>query len=132
MKISEYSFDVDAIVLIKFYKESIVSHYVWTDRKPIKYFFGLINSGKYTTPGFINDCDWSKNIKTREHFIDYGYSVHDRDGVPRVYEKPVVSVMLNSNYSVEQTFETDLEAEQWVNELRNVTNKNFGVVNYKK
>jgi len=131
-KDKEY-FDVSRIVSIHFTVERPAYKFCWVDRKPIKRFFGLINTGKFTEPGWINQHDWDEIIYTDEELRNYGYKVYTTD--ERINERVCcfahVKVYLTGDNTIEQVFKSNEEAEAWVENLKTTSGKDFAVAVYK-
>ncbi len=131
-KDKEY-FDVSRIVSIHFTVERPAYKFSWVDREPIKRFFGLINTGKFTESGWVNQNDWGVIIYTDEEIRDFGYKVYTKDERinDRICYFPHVKVYLTDDNTVEQVFKTNEEAEAWVEELKANSGKTFAVAIYK-
>jgi hypothetical protein len=131
-KDKEY-FDVSRIVSIHFTVERPAYKFCWVDRKPIKRFFGFINTGKFTEPGWINQHDWGEIIYTDEEIRNSGYKVYTKDERinDRVCYFPHVKVYLTDDNTIEQVFKSNEEAEAWVENLKTTSGKDFAVAVYK-
>ena len=131
-KDKEY-FDVSRIVSIHFTVERPAYKFCWVDRKPIKRFFGLINTGKFTEPGWINQHDWGEIIYTDEEIRNYGYKVYTTD--ERINERVCcfahVKVYLTDDNTIKQVFKTNEEAQAWIEYLITKSGKDFSVATYK-
>jgi len=120
-------FDVNRIVTISLRGERVDSHFEWQNPKPIKRFFGLIDTGKYTPEGYYNLSRYN-NYYTEEELINHGYIVKDKV----VYYKPYVQVDLEHENSLTVKFENDTEMLEWVEFVKNKSNKVFIVVDHNK
>lgn len=131
-KDKEY-FDVSRIVSIHFTVERPAYKFYWVDSEPIKRFFGLINTGKFTEPGWVNQNDWDVIIYTDEELRNYGYKVYTTD--ERINERVCcfahVKVYLTGDNTIEQVFKSNEEAEAWIELLKDTSGKTFEVAIYK-
>ena len=125
-------FNTDEIVSILFIPERVDNGFEWIESRPIKKFFGLINTGKFTQAGWFGD--WDGRTYTDEQLRNYGYKVYTTDERvnDRVCKFAKVKVYLTHDNEVEQTFETDEDAEIWVEHLKTTSGKNFAVATYDK
>lgn len=131
MTTREY-FDVSRIISIYFRPETTCSNFYWEESKPIKRFFGLIYTGDLTEAGWRDNRDWKDIIYTEDEIRDYGYKVYSSDERinERVCHKAYVKVYLTHDNHVEQAFETDAEAEAWIELLKETSGKTFEVVTH--
>jgi hypothetical protein len=132
MKTKEY-FDVSRIVSVYFRPEHTETRFYWQDSKPIKKFFGLINTGRFTEAGWLNAYDWEEVLYTEDEIRGYGYKVYNTDERinERICHKAYVKVCLTHDNIIEQRFETDADAEAWIESLKEKSGKTFEVVTYK-
>jgi hypothetical protein len=121
-------FDIDRIVTIYLAGERPNHSFVWENEKPIKYFFGLIDSGRFTPEGYYKSCSYDSDCYTEEELINYGYLVKDKI----VYDKPYVKIDLEHDNSVNISFETEAEMKEWVNKIIEKSKKTFEVIDYEK
>lgn len=128
---SKEYFDVDRIVTISLFGE-IDAGYEWVEPQPIKRFFGLIDTGRFTPAGYVSTPNDS-SIYTEENLRGYGYKVYSRDEriVNNVVNKPYVKVDLEHDNSLTVRFETEDEMLKWVDEIKALSKKVFVLVNYK-
>ena len=126
-------FDVSRIVSIHFMTEKPTNKFYWVDSRPIKKFFGLINTGKFTEPGWVDHYDWDEVIYTDEDIRNYGYKVYSTDERinDRICTFAHVKVYLTHDNTIEQVFKTNEEAEAWIENLKTRSGKDFAVVIYK-
>ena len=126
-------FDLSRIVSIYFSPEKTASKFYRVDSKPIKKFFGLINTGKLSEPGWADCNDWEEVIYTDEDIRRYGYKVYTTD--KRINERIChfahVKVYLTHDNTIEQTFETNQEAQAWIELLKETSGKTFEIATYK-
>ena len=126
-------FDVSRIVSTYFIPEHPETRFYWQDRKPIKKFFGLINTGRFTEAGWLNAYDWGEYLYTEDEIRSYGYKVYSTNERinERICNKAYVKVYLTQENTIEQKFETDAEAEAWIGSLKEKSGKTFEIVTYK-
>ena len=126
-------FDVSRIVSAYFIPEHTETKFYWQDSKPITTFFGLINTGRFTEAGWFNACDWNEELYTEDEIRNYGYKVYSTDERinERICHKAYVKVYLTHDKTIKQTFETDKEAEAWIELLKEKSGKTFEVATYK-
>lgn len=131
--ITKEYFDVSRIISVYFRREHTATKFYWQDSKPIKKFFGLINTGRFTEAGWLNAYDWNEELYTEDEIRGYGYKVYNTDERinERICNKAYVKVYLTHDNSIEQKFETDAEAEAWIESLKEKSGKTFEVVTYK-
>ena len=130
--VKEY-FDVDRIISIRFRPEYPVDHIYWAESKPIKKFFGLINTGKFTEAGWVDYCEWDRIPYSDDDLRKRGYIVYDRNERinERVCRKAYVKVYLTHDNSIEQSFDSDKQAEEWIETLKTKSGKTFEVAIHK-
>jgi hypothetical protein len=126
-------FDVDRIISIHYRPENPVSWIYWVESKPIKKFFGLYNTGRFTEAGWVDNSEWDENIYTDDDMRKRGFIVYDKDERinDRICKKAYVKVYLTHDNSVEQSFDSNKQAEEWIETLKEKSGKTFEVVNYK-
>jgi len=131
--ITKEYFDVSRIVSVYFRREHTATRFYWQDSKPITTFFGLINTGRFTEAGWFNAYDWNEVLYTEDEIRGYGYKVYNTDERinERICHKAYVKVCLSHDNTIEQSFETDDEAEVWIQSLKEKSGKTFEVVTYK-
>ena len=125
---NKYYFNLDKVSSIHLRLEE-VSDYRWFDEiKPQpRYFLGFkIGSTKGVKAGWgeYDDSDWRKDT---EYFDDYEFYRVDLDS-KTVFVKPKVVIYLNNSDRYSSYFDTDQEAQQYVDDLVNKSNKNFQVI----
>ena len=133
MRTKEY-FDVSRIISVYFRSETPCRYFYWVESEPIKKFFGLINTGRFTEAGWCDHRDWEDGVIYTENWIrNYGYKVYSTDEriKDRICNKAYVKVYLTHDNQIEQSFETDDEAEAWIQSLKEKSGKTFEVVTYK-
>lgn len=125
-------FDINQIIGIKFHPERSAG-YSWVEAEPEKrIFFGLI-PWRYGRPaGFTDAGSPLQWIYTEEDLKSYGYKVYSFDERinDRVCEKPYVVVYLAHELQISKKFETDSEAEEWVDQLKEKSGKSFEVIKH--
>ena len=126
-------FDVSRIVSVYFTPEHPETKFYWQDRKPIKQFFGLINTGRFTEAGWLNAYDCDEVFYTEDEIRSYGYKVYSTNERinERICNKAYVKVYLTHDNTIGQKFETDAEAEAWIELLKQTSGKTFEVAIYK-
>lgn len=130
----KYEFDIERVIGLSVVERSKTS-YGWLPRKQKTLLFGLIKLNKYYPEGYYSSgcyeqCYESGCYEADSYSADelrkYGYIVNDIE--KKVYNKPYVKVYLESEYNVTAKFETESEAEQWAQELKLKTGKNFEII----
>lgn len=123
-------FDVDRIVTISLFGETDAG-YEWVEPQPIKRFFGLIDTGRFTIAGYVS-TRYDSSIYTEEELRGYGYKVYSRNEriVNNVVDKPYVKVDLEHDNSLTIKFENEDEMLNWVNDIKILSKKLFMLVNY--
>ena len=125
------SFDINEIIGIKLTEETESMSYEWVDAVPEKrIFFGLIKTKSATPAGFLDLCSWKDAIYSAEELEAYGYKVYTTDEriSSRVCRKPHVKIYLSHELTVEKVFETNQEAQAWIEELKSTSGKTFETV----
>jgi hypothetical protein len=133
MRKKEY-FDVSRIISIYFKSETPSTNFYWVESEPIKKFFGLINTGRFTEAGWCDNRDWKDGvIYTEDEIRGYGYKVYSTDERinDRICCKAYVKVNLTHDNLIERFFESDDDAEGWIRSLKEKSAKTFEVVTYK-
>lgn len=129
MKTQHY-FDISQINRIQLVKENFTSH-KWVEASPAKKaFFGLITTQDAHPAGFMDSYG---DVYTEEHLKRYDYVIrpNPNTGKPEVYSKAYVMVFLKSEHdSICQTFESNEQAQEWVNDLIAKSAKIFNKINY--
>lgn len=127
---SKEYFNVDRIVSILYTPEKPANEYFWVDPKPIKRFFGLIDTGKFTEAGWYTY--YSSRPYTTEVLRSYGYIVYDTDERinERVCNKAMVKVYLTDDNIIEQSFDSNQKAEEWIELLKTTSGKTFEVATH--
>lgn len=130
---SKEYFDVDRIISIHYRPENPVSWIYWVESKPIKKFFGLYNTGRFTEAGWVDNSEWDENTYTDDDMRKRGFIVYDKDERinDRICRKAYVKVYLTHDNSIEQSFDSDKQAEEWIETLKEKSGKTFEVVTYK-
>ena len=125
-------FDVSRIVSIELRKESSLENFTWTESEPIKRFFGLIDTGRFTEAGWIDSKDYYPIMYTDDDLRGYGYKVYltSERLNERVCDKAYVKVYLTHDNEIVKRFETDSEAEEWIDLLKQKSGKTFETVIY--
>jgi hypothetical protein len=131
--ITKEYFEVSRIVSVYFRPEHPETRFYWRDSEPIKTFFGLINTGRFAEAGWLNAYDWDEVLYTEDEIRNYGYKVYSTDERinERICNKAYVKVYLTHDNTIEQSFETDKEAEAWIELLKEKSGKTFEVAIYK-
>ena len=132
--ITKEYFDVSRIVSVYFRRETTCTNFYWVESEPIKRFFGLFDTGRFTEAGWCDNRDWKFVIYTEDEIRSYGYKVYSADERinERICHKAYVKVYLTHDNEIEQAFETDEEAEAWIESLKEKSGKTFEVVTLNK
>ena len=131
--ITKEYFDVSRIVSVYFRQETTCTNFYWVMSEPIKRFFGLFDTGRFTEAGWCDNRDWDEVLYTEDEIRSRGYKVYSTDERinERISHKAYVKVYLTHDNIIEQSFETDAEAEAWIGSLKEKSGKTFEVVTYK-
>jgi hypothetical protein len=122
----EIYFDVDKIVKIKFVEKKEEKNMQWVEPKPIKKFFGLYNTGRFTEGHFDDLRSILDYIYSEEQLREYGYIIEGE----KVYLQAWVGVYFEHSDSVSRSFPSDEEAQEWISKLSRKSKKNFEIVKY--
>lgn len=125
-------FDLDQIIGVKFTSER-EADFEWVEAIPEKrIFFGLIRWRSGRPAGFLNRGSWNGTVYSEEALKRYGYRVYSYEERvdQRVCHKPYVTVYLSHDLQVTKSFETDAEAESWIEKIKAESGKTFEVVNH--
>ena len=125
------TFDVNEIIGIKLIEEREADNYVWVDNVPEKrIFLGLIKTRSATPEGFLDLGSWSYSIYTPEELVGYGYKVYLYEDKSKncVNRKPHVKIYLSHELTVDGVFETEQEAQAWIEKLKLTSGKTFETV----
>jgi hypothetical protein len=128
-------FDVDRIVSVFLRGERVDNSFVWESEKPIKRFFGLIDTGKTRPAGYYYSRGWGDDVLyTEEQIRSNGYKVYSRDERinDNIVERAYVKIDLEHNNSIKVEFETEAEMRVWVNKLIDKSSATFELVDYEK
>lgn len=131
-------FDISRIISILYKPEHECNNYEWVESKPIKWFFGLINTGKFTKSGWkylscgLWDDDNSIVYSDDEMRNKFGYIVYSTDERinNRLCNKAKVTVYLEYDNEICQEFNSNKEAEEWIESLKIKSGKPFEIVKY--
>jgi hypothetical protein len=128
----EINFNLSAIILIKLYKESVCTHWLWRESKPIKTIFGLIDTGRVTEAGFEDMSSLSTDVYTDEELKEYGYKVYTMSERvnSRVANKPYVEIILSHKQTVYRKFENDDDAVKYIEHLKAISDIKFETIVY--
>lgn len=122
---TKHIFDINSIVLIEFFKERITDSYSWSDAKMSKPFFGKPKK-KYDS-GFYNYHDYNNHdCFTADDIIKKGYKVIGND----VYAKSYVVIKLKHDHTISTEFESENEAEKWIDDIIKKTDKIFEIIKH--
>ena len=141
---SEIYFDVNLISKINFRSSYCSDMYKWREEETVpKYkrflLFFKVKDGVETKPagfyeersGYYGDGKYYIPI-SEEYLIKHGYLINDApypvDG-KEVWIRAYVEVSLGYKSSVRKSFDTDEEAKEWINKLKEMSNKTFEVIN---
>jgi hypothetical protein len=125
-------FDVEQIIGVKFFPESKAG-FDWVEAIPEKrIFFGLIPWRSGRPAGFLDLRSYDGTIYTEKQLKGYGYKVYSYNErvQQRVCNKPYVTIYLSHDLQVTKRFETDVEAESWIGEIKAASGKVFEVINH--
>lgn len=126
-------FDVNRIIGLKVVGKK-KSTYRWLYEKRKTVFFGLIKLNSYYQPGYYrygcyDECYesgcWPATAYSSEDLKQCGYLV---EGFDQVYDKPYVTVYLESDCTSTQKFNSNEEALEWAEQLKASTGKSFAIV----
>ena len=125
-------FDINRIVTLSVFGEKVERSYEWRDPQPIKRFFGLIDTGRFTPAGYYYTNSFESVCYTEEKLRGYGFKVYSRDERinDNVVNKPYVKVDLEHENSLTVTFETNDEMLEWVEMIKLKSGKIFETVVY--
>lgn len=125
---NEISFDINAIVSISLYKERESFYYRWQEEKPIRHWFFNYKTGKISPAGWINHIDiFSDFIFSESELKNKGLRIASDK---KVYDAPYIIIKLINGDSVQKTFNTDLEATNWITALKLKSGKIFETIVY--
>jgi hypothetical protein len=132
MEIQEH-FDPSQIVKIKFFPERPTSFH-WVEAKPeIRSFFGLRVKQKATPAGFVDkDSYFDRKFYSEEDLKRFGYLVYpwgERIN-DRVCSKSYVTIYLKHEIQVHRSFETEKEALEWIESLKDSSGRDFEVISH--
>lgn len=131
----KYYFEIDKVVSITISLER-PSEYRWAEALPSrpKKFLGFIVGTKPAVAGGFTDYDEEADLnwayerrKDASYFAQYSwYKVDELN--KKITVKPYVEVRLGYKQSISTRFETDSEAQAWVDELIAASDKKFKVI----
>lgn len=127
MKNIEYHFDVNSVIGIKFVKEEPCEWFIWKEEFFKKRLFG---KPKIYPAGFYDESSYSQHVRTKEDLLESGYKVYDWDErvTNRVCRKPYVVVYLGHKLEVQNTFESNTIALEWIENLKLTSGKTFEII----
>lgn len=127
-------FDVSRITSVYFRSETPCTNFYWVESEAIKRFFGLFDTGRFTEAGWYDNRDWDEAVYTEDEIRSNGYKVYSTDERinDRICHKAYVKVCLTHDNYIEQAFESDAEAEAWIESLKEKSGKTFEVVTRNK
>ena len=126
-------FDVSRIIGVKIVSRSLTS-YMWLPAKQKTFFFGLFKRNAWWSEGFYKcgcyqECYesgcWDASSYTAEELRNSGYILEGQ----KVYNKPYVTVYLESDYQSTERFDSEQEAKEWVEKLKATSGKTFEIIN---
>ena len=131
-------FDVNQIQKIYFRPSYHEQRYEWkigTTYPIIKKFLWFKKIiGYNTTPTGFYDTHWSPTFIEEEKLIKYNFIIKEL-GVEnmtelhkQVWVKPYVEVVFGHKSSVSKIFDTDQEAKDWIEKLKEMSNKTFETI----
>jgi len=121
----EIHFDLDKIVKIKFTEKKEDKTMEWVEPKPIKKFFGLYDTGRFTD-GHFEDVDSILGSTYTGEMLQKYYIIEGK----KVYERPCVKVEFEHVDPISRCFQNDEEAREWISKLSRQSKKNFEIVKY--
>jgi hypothetical protein len=123
-------FDINRIVSVYLLGERPNNSFVWENERPIKRFFGLIDTGKLRPGGYY----WNDELYTEDEIRNMGYKVYSHDERLRnnVVYKATVKIDLEHDNSVNISFETEGDMIKWVDKLIEKSYTIFEVIDYDK
>ena len=121
----EYQFDINHIIGLKFV-EARPSRYEWAEARPYSSsWFGLCKTLALPA-GWIDPSCWSERRYTEDELKEYDYIFIN--GKP--YNRPHVTVYLSHEYQVTNQFDSDSDALNWIDVLKQKTGKEFEIIKY--
>lgn len=130
----EQHFDISRIIGIELRGITKTSHR-WLPKKQKTFFFGLIKRNAWHAEGYYqNGCYeecyesgcWDASEYTAEELRGYGYIVDE--STETVYNKPQVTIFMESDCKVYRNFDSESEATEWISDLRRRSGKDFEVI----
>jgi hypothetical protein len=125
------TFDINEIIGIRLTEESEADRYEWVDAVPEKrIFLGLIKTRSATPEGFLDLGSLSYSIYTPEELVGYGYKVYLYEDKSKncVTRKPHVKIYLSYELTADKVFETEQEAQAWIEKLKSASGKTFETI----
>lgn len=131
---NKYYFELSKVESITLYMERECTEYYWKEEVPArpKKFLGFA-VGKYPpVPAGWSDYeeedeyDYRKR-KQKSYFDQYSWYRAD-EVTKKIFHKPQVEVVLGYKHSISTRFESDAEAQAWVDELIATSDKKFHVI----
>jgi hypothetical protein len=117
--------NLDKIISVSLFEERD-ANFIWQKAEPIKKFFNLINTGKFTKEGwrdmdslsdvYFLDSLSDKAVYTKEELKSYNYNVYDY----RVCYKPYINIILCDKNSITWRFDTNESANIALTNLVNL------------
>lgn len=145
----EINFDVNQIVTIGLRPSILIEDYKWKQQttipkyKTILLIFKIRDGVEVKPEGFYEDVsyDYYSNDSIYRHvsedyIIRFGYIIKDvgnSDGISgskQVWKKPYVEVSLGYKSTIGRSFLSDQEAKDWVEKLKEKSNKTFEYYEY--
>jgi hypothetical protein len=137
----EYHINNDAITFMGVTKNKLNNDYLWLESSTyyglgiFKFetsFYGLLNRFKIVYPSGFYSYEWdasygwklNKKPISADDLKNKGFIV---DGV-KVYEKPSITIHLSDKNNITKSFETEEELNNWVEDLKNESNKQFTII----
>ena len=120
----QHHFDVNKVVTIKYIPEQVCTWMKWVESQPIKKFFGLFYTGKFSPAGWIDNSEYNPKIYSETDLIKKDYLVKDYV----VYRKSKVKITLTNNEELFKTFNTQEECMSWIEDLKDTTGKTFEII----
>lgn len=130
----EQHFDISRIIGIELRGITKTSHR-WLPKKQKTFFFGLIKRKAWHAEGYYqNGCYeecyesgcWDASEYTAEELRGYGYIVDE--STETVYNKPQVTIFMESDCKVYRNFDSESEATEWISDLRRRSGKEFEII----
>lgn len=116
-------FTLTDIISLETQDKKRLVYWEFVESKPIKRFFGLWNTGKFTKEGYINNLTWEKDIYTAKELENYYYRFQIIDN--KVYIKPSLEITLSSGKIFIEYYDTLLDVYTRRDRLEDMSKNKF-------